>query len=374
MVKPASIGVLHTVPDLVPLFHRLIVGHEKSALVWTTFLPSQIDLDVRNPTARSYLSSTLEALTNADATTVRLDAVGYAVKTPGTDSFMTDQTLEFVREITAMARAAGLRVLVEVHGHFTQQLAIAPLVDLVYDFALSPLLLHSMNTHTVDRLAAWLAIRPANVVTVLDTHDGIGVIDAGPVMRADGTVLDGLLTQEEMTAIFERAAVATQGRSATASVTPVWAQLPHQINATYFSVLGADPVAYLLARAVQLFLPGQPQIYVGLLAGLDDWELFQTTGNGRDVNRHRYSPAEVEAAMQQHMVLELLTLVRLRTEHPAFGGAFRYRVSGPTALSLMWEDGPHRAQLQIELGLTPLHYSVTTTDHRSSTASTVGRP
>ncbi|MFP3416305.1 hypothetical protein SB773_33220, partial [Bacillus sp. SIMBA_074] len=84
--------------------------------VWTTFMPSQVDLDVANDRARAYLRRILAALREGGVTTVRLDAVGYAVKTPGSDSFMTLQTLDFVREIVALAREEGLRVLVEVHA------------------------------------------------------------------------------------------------------------------------------------------------------------------------------------------------------------------------------------------------------------------
>ena len=118
----------------------------------------------------AYLRRILRTLAAAGVRTVRLDAVGYAVKTPGSDSFMTPETLEFVQEVTALAHAEGLRVLVEVHAHHTQQAAIAPLVDLVYDFALPPLLLHALATGATDRLLGWLDIRPTNAVTVLDTH------------------------------------------------------------------------------------------------------------------------------------------------------------------------------------------------------------
>ena len=314
-------------------------------LVWTTFMPTQIDLDVRHPTALAHLRRLLATLATNGVTTVRLDAVGYAIKTPGTDSFMTPATLEFVRHITDMAREEELEVLVEVHAHYSQQLTIAPLVDLVYDFALPPLLLHSLGTGTVDRLAAWFDIRPRNAVTVLDTHDGIGVIDAGPVGDRPG-----LISEDEMVAIFARAEVATGGNSARASVVPAWAALPHQINATFLSVLGGDLTAYLVARAVQLFLPGRPQIYyVGLLGGLDDVELFARTLVGRDVNRHVYTAAEVERALGGEVALAQLALIRLRSEHPAFGGTFDYRVLADDAIELAWTIAGGVARLRVSM-------------------------
>jgi sucrose phosphorylase len=314
-------------------------------LVWTTFMPSQVDLDIAHPAAWDYLRRVLAALAAGGVTTVRLDAVGYAVKTAGSDSFMTEHTLAFVRQIAAVVREAGMRVLVEVHAHHSQQLAIAPLVDLVYDFALPPLLLHSLGTGTVDRLVHWLGIRPANAVTVLDTHDGIGVIDAGPAGDAAG-----LLDTDEMAAIFDRAADATGGHSRLASVIPAWMTLPHQINATFLSVLGGDADAYLLARAVQFFVPGEPQVYyVGLLGGLDDTELFARTGQGRDVNRHVFTPAEIGAALETEVTGAVLELVRLRGTHPAFAGEFAFRVLGESSLELAWRNGDESAVLTADV-------------------------
>jgi sucrose phosphorylase len=336
-------------------------------LVWTTFMPTQVDLDVEHPRAIEYLQRILRTLRAGGVTTVRLDAVGYAVKTAGSDSFMTEQTLGFVRDIVALARAEDLRVLVEVHAHYSHQLAIAPLVDLVYDFAFSPLLLHSLGTGTVDRLVEWLRIRPSNAITVLDTHDGIGVIDAGPAGdRA------GLLSDADMAAIFERASAATAGHSAIASVIPAWMSLPHQINATYFSVLGADPAAYLFARAAQLWLPGEPQIYyVGLLGGLDDVALFERTGQGRDVNRHHYTQPELDAALASEVTRAQLALVRIRSKEAAFMGDFRYRVGAADTLELEWSNGDSRATLTLTFAPAPRFRIELDDGHRMRVADSV---
>jgi sucrose phosphorylase len=98
---------------------------------------------------------------------------GYAIKKPGTNSFMIPETFEFMWELTARARSAGIEVLVEIHSYYQEQIEIARRVDWVYDFALPPLVLHALFA----RFAAveqWLEISPRNAITVLDTHDGIG--------------------------------------------------------------------------------------------------------------------------------------------------------------------------------------------------------
>ena len=305
----------------------------KRRLVWTTFMPSQVDIDIKHPAGEAYLDRILVALKSGGVKVVRLDAVGYAVKTPGTDSFMTPETLAFVEEITEKIHSYDMRVLVEVHAHYTQQLEIAPLVDLIYDFQTAPLLLHSFFTGTVDRLDKWFSIRPSNCLNVLDTHDGYGVIDGGPIGGREG-----LITQQEMAHIFKRAEENTGGHSEIASVIPQWFELPHQINATLPNIL-ADDMAYVISRAVQFMLPGEPQVYyVGLFNGMDDRQLFERTEQGRDVNRHNYTPAEIEAALKTPVTQAIIALARLR-RHECYEGDFSWQVTGASSLRMSWTMG-----------------------------------
>jgi sucrose phosphorylase len=93
----------------------------------------------------------------------------------------------------------------------------------------------------------------------------------------------------------------------------------YQVNTTYYSALGNDDAAYLLARAIQFFAPGIPQVYyVGLLAGANDIELMEQTKNGRDINRHYYTKEEVEQEQERPVVQKLKELMELRNTHPAF--------------------------------------------------------
>jgi sucrose phosphorylase len=303
----------------------------KRRLVWTTFMPSQVDIDIKHEAGQAYLRRVLEALKSGGVKVVRLDAVGYAVKTPGTDSFMTEETLEFVKEITDLIHSYGMRVLVEVHAHYTQQQAIAPLVDLIYDFQTAPLLLHSFFKGTVDKLDLWFSQRPNNCLNVLDTHDGYGVIDGGPINGKPG-----LITQEDMEDIFAVAAVNTDGHSAKASVVPQWFTLPHQINATLPNIVAND-TAYAIMRAVQFFLPGEPQVYyVGLFNGMDDQALFAQTDNGRDTNRHNYTPAEIEAALATPVPQAIIGLARIRRHELFETGEFSWAVTGVDTMNLTW--------------------------------------
>ena len=201
---------------------------------------------------------------------------------------MIPETFAFIADLTAQAHALGMEVLVEVHGHYQDQIDVARQVDWVYDFALPPLVLHTLYTRDASRLMRWLEIRPRNAVTVLDTHDGIGVLDVDA--RSRGRDAPGLLDRTDIDALVETIHERSRGESRLASGSAASNVDSYQINCTFYDALGRRDDEYLVARAIQCFVPGIPQIYyVGLLAGSNDMDLLRRTGVGRDINRHYYT-------------------------------------------------------------------------------------
>ncbi|WP_433305491.1 sucrose phosphorylase [Actinoplanes sp. CA-030573] len=315
-------------------------------LVWTTFTADQVDLDIREPATWAYLTGIVDRLADAGVTVLRLDAVGYVGKQAGTNCFMTGATHEFVRRLRAYANERGARVLLEVHGHYQQQIALAPTVDLVYDFALPPLVLHALHARDAAPLSRWLAVRPPNAVTVLDTHDGIGIVDVGANPLLPG--VPGLLTPGQIDGLVEAVHDASGGTSRLATGKAAGNLDLYQVNCTFYDALGDDR-RYLLARLIQLFVPGTPQIYyVGLLAGRNDIDLLRRTGVGRDVNRHHYTRDEIDERLTKPVVRAQLAAVRLRAAHPAFRGDFTYEI-GDTTIELRWRHGAARAELHVNL-------------------------
>jgi sucrose phosphorylase len=320
-------------------FTPMTIGGRRR-LVWTTFTAQQVDLDVRTPEFWTYLTSIIDALTTHGVTMLRLDAVGYTGKRAGTDCFMTAESSALVRQISEYAAARGAEVLLEVHGHHELQLEIARNVDHVYDFALPPLLLHALTTGDPAPLVRWLGIRPANAINVLDTHDGIGIIDVGPSSALpDRPARPGLLDAGQIDALVEAIHANSGGTSRQASGTAASNLDLYQVNCTYYDALAADDDALLVARLVQLFLPGIPQVYyVGLLAGRNDMDLLAATGVGRDVNRARFGAGDVERAVALPVVRRQLAAIALRSSHPAFHGDFDFAQDG-SALTLTWRHG-----------------------------------
>jgi len=318
--------------------------------LWTTFTAEQIDIDVTGANGAAYLDGILQALSAAGVSMIRLDAVGYAIKKRGTSCFMIPETFAFVDSLSQRARELGLEVLVEVHSHYKRQIEIASRVDRVYDFALPPLVLHAMFNGTSRYLRRWIEARPVNCVSVLDTHDGIGVIDVGSD-DSDSVNYPGLIPPAEIDALVETIHANSNGESRRATGAAASNLDLYQVNCTYYDALGRNDRKMLLSRAIQFFLPGVPQVYyVGLLAGTNDMDLLAKTGVGRDINRRYYDTEALAAALSRPVVRKLFDLIRLRNAHPAFAGDFEATPTGDDALHLVWRNGAALARLQVDFG------------------------
>jgi sucrose phosphorylase len=354
--RESDLLALHT-PRPHPPFTKYRTAHGDDVLLWTTFTRDQVDIDVHHPEGRRYLESVLDRFHAAAIRAIRLDAIGFAVKKPGTSCFMIPETFTLIADITAQAHARGMDVLVEVHGHYQDQIDVARRVDWVYDFALPPLVLHALYTRDVAHLYRWLQIRPRNAVTVLDTHDGIGVQDVDADPRRPGP---GLLPPHDVHALVATIHDRSRGESRQASGAAAGNVDVYQINCTFYDALGQRDDEYLVARAIQCFVPGIPQIYyVGLLAGANDMDLLRRTGVGRDINRHYYVDDEVARGLERAVVQALCDLLRFRSSHPSFGGTPHVSSPAPDRLVLEWRNDSDWSRLDVDLGR--MHASIAAT-------------
>src|SRR5437867_5250467 len=329
-------------------FTNYQLSHGKQHLLWTTFTSEQIDIDVYHTEGKRYLETILKQFHTAGIRAIRLDAVGYAIKKAGTSCFMMPETFDFTAELTAQAHALGIEVLVEVHSHYLEQIEIARQVDWVYDFALPPLVLHTLYRRNARDLKRWFEIRPRNAVTVLDTHDGIGVLDVGTDRK--GRNLPGLLTSDEIDELVETIHRRSHNESRQATGAAANNLDLYQVNCTFYDALGRNDDEYLIARALQVFSPGIPQIYyVGFLTGSNDLDLLRRTGVGRDINRHYYTAAAVRENLARPIVRSLVNLLKLRNQHLAFSGEFRVVPSRDDQLVLEWRKESHWSCLEVEL-------------------------
>ena len=317
-------------------------------LLWTTFTPQQVDIDIESESGQQYLIGVMRTFAAAGVRVLRLDAVGYAIKRRGTSCFMLEDTFELINTLREYAHEFEMEILVEVHSHYSTQIKLAEHADWVYDFALPPLVLHTLFSRDARVLKNWLSMCPGNCISVLDTHDGIGVTDvAGDAEDATRT---GLITSIELARLIDTIHLNSDGSSRNATGEGKSNLDAYQINCTYLDALGGIENDYLLARMIQFFSPGIPQVYyVGLLAGRNDLERFRVTGSGRDINRRYYDIDDTRRALNKPVVRKLLDLIRFRNSHPAFEGEFLLRECRDHELTIRRENLQHWTELRIDL-------------------------
>lgn len=311
---------------------------------WTTFTDNQIDINVYSQAGQAYLNKVLRLFAENGVKIIRLDAAGYAIKKAGTSCFMLDETFEFVNQLSRQANELGMETVAEIHSYYQTQVDVAKRVDRVYDFALPPLILHTLLAKDVTALFKWLDIAPRNCLTVLDTHDGIGIIDAGPSGNKAG-----LLDAQQIDVLVESIHEKSHGQSKKATGAAACNVDLYQVNCTYYDAVGQDNFDYLLARAIQFFAPGVPQVYYGgLLAMGNDMELLAKTNVGRDINRPYLDMKAVQDAKVKRVTQGLLALIDIRNKHLAFNGEFAFVANGASA-SMKWVGDDSTLVLQFDL-------------------------
>lgn len=315
--------------------------------VWTTFGktdPSeQIDLDINSPKTMELLKMFFENFSRNKISIVRLDAVGYVIKKPGTSCFFVEPEIyEFLDSIKALADSLEIELLPEVHAHHSVQYKLAEHGFWIYDFILPYRILHALISGSGERLKEYLKSRPQKQFTMLDCHDGIPV-------KPD---LDDLADTEEAQKVTDicvkRGALLSLIMSEEHKAADGFDV--HQIRCSYYSALDCNDDAYIAARAIQFFTPGIPQVYyVGLLAGKNDMESVNRTGEGREINRHNYTIEEIKLASEEDTVKRLVRLIRFRNEYEAFKGVFSVLECSDDEIKLRWEFEDKYCCLHISL-------------------------
>lgn len=311
--------------------------------VWCTFSDEQVDINcLHSREAKRFLRDTMSFLSGHGCSLIRLDAFAYAAKRAGTNCFFVEpEVWELMGEARDAAGEMGVEVLPEIHENCFIQMKLSEKNYYVYDFQLPMLLLNALFTGKTMYLKNWLKICSPHQFTTLDTHDGIGVVDVRYLMPEE-EIQDTKMKVYELNPGTARIFSELRG-----PLDRSWNT--YQINCSYYSAVGESDDRYLLARAVQIFAPGIPQIYYqGLLAGKNDFDLYERTKQPRDVNRHNYTLEEIDREVRRPVVQKLLDMLRLRNTHPAFDGEFRLLPCGGHELVIRREHGDAWAMLRAD--------------------------
>lgn len=273
----------------------------------------QMDLNIKSPLVWDYYKDTLKRLADYGASVVRLDAFAYAPKEPGEKNFLNDPgTWDLLASVKELADSYDLELLPEIHAAYGEKIheRISEKGYMTYDFFLPGLIIDALESGSKKNLENWareLVDKKIESVNMLGCHDGIPLLD-----------LKGLIEEERILKLIN-VVVARGGY-----VKDLHGQknVYYQVNATYFSALGEDENMLLLARAIQLFMPGKPQVwYLDLFAGKNDHEAVKIAGSAghKEINRTNLSQNDIREGLKTKIVLDQLALLRFRNTCPAFG-------------------------------------------------------
>lgn len=318
-------------PRALPLLTPFDTARGKR-YVWTTFSQDQVDLNFASPQLLVDVLSILLEYVNRGAELIRLDAIAFLWKDPGTSCLHRPRTHQMIRLFRAIldAVAPSVRLVTETNVPHLENLSYFgdgnDEAQLVYNFALPPLVLDAIQSEDASTLSRWagkldLPGENTTFLNFLASHDGIGL-----------NPLRGILPEERIEALVS--ACERTGGFTSYKADPDGSKSPYELNINYFDAMG-DPDGqigedaqlnrFLTAHSILLCLQGVPGIYVHSLLGSRGWRQgVETLGHLRAINREKFNDLALRnelmdpSTLRSKVLQRLLRMLKVRAEQPPF--------------------------------------------------------
>ncbi|HCT4584907.1 TPA: sugar phosphorylase [Enterobacter hormaechei] len=306
-----------TRPRALPLLTPFTLNDGSVRHLWTTFSDDQIDLNFASPQVLIAMVDVLLHYLMEGARYIRLDAVGFMWKIPGTTCIHLEQThclIQLFRAITD-AVAPGTVIITETNVPHKDNISYfgdgENEAQMVYQFSLPPLVLHAVHRQDVKALCQWAGslTLPSTYTTwfnFLASHDGIGL-----------NPLRGILPESEILSLVEK--LQQEGALVNWKNNPDGTRSPYEINVTYLDALSLrdssddERIArFILAHAVLLSFPGVPAVYIqSILGSRNDYEGVERLGYNRAINRKKYTAGQVDRELNNNKSIRYQIYSRL---------------------------------------------------------------
>lgn len=326
---PAGADVSQVVrPRSTPLLTP-VQTHRGTRYVWATFGEDQIDVNFANPLVLFEFIDILLLYLSKGSRFIRLDAVAFLWKKPGTRCINLRETHEVVKLLRDIVDviAPGTVIITETNvpnGENLSYFGNSDEAHVVYQFCMPPLLLHALHNGNSSYLTAWAQDlpRPQKNCTYLNfmaSHDGIGLRPA-----------EGLLPEQEVLSMVE--AMHAYGGFVSQRTNAEGKESPYEINIALFDALkgtrdGEDQWQvnrFVCAHAIIVAFQGIPALYIhSLIATPNDHKGVETTGRTRSINRHQWNYPELMSALNSpthhaEVFNSLKRLLKIRRKQAAF--------------------------------------------------------
>ena len=315
-----------------------------------------MDVNAKSELVWEFYEETLAKVKSFGCKILRLDAFAYLHKEVGqTNFFNKPGTWNYLDRINEIAKKNDLILLPEIHAEYGVNLhdEVAKEGYQIYDFFLPGLMIHTLETASNKAIITWakeIIEKGYKTVNMLGCHDGIPVLDLKG-KEVNGIYNKGLLEDSEIESIMET--VINRGGRVKNLYDPSGKKISYyQVNATFFSALGENENKLLLARAIQLFMPGIPQVwYLDLFAGKNNYEAADKGGSGghKEINRTTLTENDIKQGLKKDVVKNQLQLMRLRNTSNAFLGTLKIENSNENELHIIWKNNNEFAELKANL-------------------------
>lgn len=317
-----------TRPRMSPLL-TAVQTDEGEKYVWTTFSNDQIDVNFANPEVLFEYLDIFFFYISKGLSVIRLDAVAFIWKEPGTRSIHLKQTHEIVKLMRTLVDcySPDTTIITETNVPHKENISYFGEGDeahMVYQFSLPPLLLHAIFTENSFYLKEWirsLKILPdkCTYFNFTASHDGVGV-----------RPLEGLVPRDEFDALVE--GIKKRGGFISEKKNPDGSLSPYEMNITYFDALADESGdlqmqvdRFLCSQIVAMSLKGVPGIYFhNFTATKNDLEGVSLSGRYRSINRKKWVYQELKKMIDQESAIEsavfpkMKKIIRCRKATPAF--------------------------------------------------------
>ena len=317
-------------PRATPILSEFVDDEGKIHNIWTTFSKDQVDLNYKN---HRVLRNVLDALfyyVEKGATLIRLDAIAFVWKEVGTECVHLSQTHELIQLMREVIHEVAPEVIIITETNVPHHENVSYFgsgddeAQMVYNFALPPLLIHSLLHGDTTRLTEWAKTLhlPSDKVCFFNftaSHDGIG-------MRP----VHGILTDEEID--FMIAKVSEHGGLVSYRANSDGSESAYELNSTYIDALTHpdedDQIRrqrMLVSQAAVLAMPGVPGIYFNSLVGTRNYhEGVKHTGINRTINREKFnidwleSELSAEGSLAKSVFQSYRRLISIRINEASF--------------------------------------------------------
>jgi len=324
-------------PRTTPLLSEYLDDDGIIHNIWTTFSKDQVDLNYANYKVLVAVIDALFLYVEKGATLIRFDAIAFIWKEVGTECVHLPQTHELIQLMREILHEVAPEVIIITETNVPHSENISYFgsgedeAQMVYNFALPPLLAHSVITSDTTKLTAWAQTLtlPSDKVCFFNfaaSHDGCGLRPVSGLLNDDE--LDNLVKNTE-----------SHGGLVSYRDTPE-GKKPYELNCSFIDILSnpkEDDIIrakrMLLTQAVTLAMPGVPGIYFHSLVGSQNYhEGVNLSGINRSINREKFNYNHLVEKLNSEGSLEKIIfsayrrLISIRTHESSFNpfGKFEF--------------------------------------------------